>query len=130
MMKDTMKNTPKNDQPPERRDQILPPIRVTKSELAAIKTNAAQAGISTSEIQRRAGLNGGVIVRDAAVDVEATRLLLSIGRDLRGATRNLNQLTKSAHIHGSADVPNLNRVLTDIESQLSKIGDAVDRLLP
>lgn len=106
-----------NDKPPkEKRDEFLPPVRVTKSELAAIQTQAKAAGLSLSDYRRGIYQNGRVVVRDNAADVEATRQLLALGR-------NLNQLTKSAHINGIADVKNLIGVLDKIEA-------AVDRLLP
>lgn len=104
-----------NEQPPStKRDCVLPPLRVTSSELAAIKERARDAKLSTSEFQRRACLDGKVVVRDASVDVEATRQLLAIGR-------NLNQLTKSAHINKIVDEAALRRVLDRIESTVMEL---------
>lgn len=100
----------------EKRDHVMPPLRVTESEFSAIKQRAAAAGISTSEFQRRACLSGRVVVRDSSVDVDALRQLLAVGR-------NLNQLTKSGHINKTVDEAALRRTLARIE-------ETVDRLLP
>lgn len=97
------------------RDCRLPETRVTQSELEAVKSRARDAGLSTSEFQRRACLSGQVVVRDASVNVEAVRQLLAIGR-------NLNQITKSGHIQGHVSEAALRKTL-------EKINDAVDGLL-
>lgn len=111
-----MKDTSNAPNTKERRDQFLPPVRVTKTELAAIQEKARAAGVSLSDYRRGLYLDGRVVVRDNVGDVEAVRQLLAIGR-------NLNQLTKSAHIQGIADPAGLSRVLGEIET-------AVKRLLP
>lgn len=98
-----------------KRDCRLPETRVTATELQTIKDNAAKAGLSTSEYQRRACLDGKVVVQDTALDVEAIRQLLAIGR-------NLNQLTKSGHINKAVDEAALSETL-------AKINNAVDRIM-
>ncbi len=100
---------------PARRTAFLRPVRVTPDELEAVQQKADAAGLTLSEYQRQACLGGRIVVRDEPVNVEAVRQLLAIGR-------NLNQITKSGHIHKSVDEAAL-------RSALAKINEAVEGLL-
>ena len=102
----------KND---ERRDCVLPPLRCTCTERAIIQANAAQAGMSVSHYVRAGALSGDkIIVREPVADNRLVQALLAIGR-------NLNQLTKKAHIFGEYDAALLRAVLRKIDGLLDKL---------
>lgn len=103
----------------EYRTQVLTPVRVTKAERDIIKRKARDAGLSQSEFQRRALLDGAVIVRGNAIDAKAVRQLGAIGNNVNQIARKLNRLNE-----GSAFVPELELDrLRGISATLEKLID-------
>ncbi len=98
----------------DKRDFWLPKVRVTETELNAIKQRAADAGLSASEYRRRALLNTVVVVQENAVDIAAVRQLSAIGN-------NLNQLTRKTHIHEEYDRKRMRDILTRLETWLDEV---------
>ncbi|BBL77556.1 plasmid mobilization protein [Methylomagnum ishizawai] len=86
----------------------LPETRVTPEELGIIKAKAEKAGLSVSEYQRRALINGRVIVRESRADPDLIRNLAAIGN-------NLNQLVRKTHIHEETDTQKMRDILAVIE---------------
>lgn len=101
-----------------RRGKVLPPVRVTDDERAAIIERATTAGLSASEFQRRMCLEGRIIARSrrsaGSGDPEALRLLLKVGN-------NLNQLTKTGHISGQVNLKALHDTLAEVRAAVAKI---------
>ncbi len=92
----------------ENRDKVLPPCRVSDNERKLIKLKAAEAGISVSEYQRQALLNGYVVVRDNVIDISLVNQLSAIGN-------NLNQLVRKSHIHDDTDTSKMRDILSNID---------------
>lgn len=84
-------------------------FRATVGERATITAKAAQAGLGVSEYIRRQSMNGVVIIRESAVNVELVRQLSAIGN-------NLNQLTRKEHIHDEADTEKMRVILEAIDN--------------
>lgn len=94
----------------------LPRIRLTPGEDDAIRLRAEQAGLSVSEYVRRMAITGKIVPKESAVDVEAVRQLLAVGR-------NLNQLTRSGHIHGEIDRQALRTALRAVQDAAFRLMD-------
>lgn len=94
----------------------LPETRVTPEELGIIKAKAQKAGLTVSEYQRRAVINGKVIVRQTKADAALIRNLAAIGN-------NLNQLVRKTHIHDETDTQKMRDILAVIEEIIGGLCD-------
>lgn len=101
----------KNDS--ERHTKVLPPIRVTEGEHAAIQGRAAQAGMTMSEFVRQMALKGKINIRRSRHDFETAEQLRRIGVNINQQTRRLN---------ATGEVPTMLRLLW---SDLQKILDDI-----
>lgn len=103
----------------EKRTQYLPAVRVTGQELETAKAKANEAGLFFSEYARSLLLSGGSvsIVRSThkKENVETVRALSAIGN-------NLNQIARSANIHGGLD-PENNERLAELLPAIEKLID-------
>ena len=98
----------------QKRSCVLPPLRCTEDERAAIQANAALAGLTLSQYMREAALEGHVIVKDPLADIALIRELKALGN-------NLNQLTRKAHIHDELSARQLREVLGRVSSVLDRL---------
>ena len=80
-----------------RRETLIPAIRVTAAEKAAIEANAEQHGLGTAEFLRRLGLG---VVPDSKLDQQAVRELAKVSGDL-GRLGNLLKLWLAHQERGS-----------------------------
>jgi Mobilization protein NikA len=83
-----------NIQSSERRTEVLPPLRVKKSERRQIKAKAAQAGLTLSEFQRRALLDAVVITPPPVANIKLIKELMKQGTNLNQYVRKLNTIGK------------------------------------
>jgi len=100
----------------EKRDCELPRIRVSATELRTFKDRAANAGLTLSAFARMSCLDGVVVVRESAFDVQAITELSRVSQQLAAIGNNLNQLTKRAHIQDEHDPAHLQSILHAIEA--------------
>ena len=100
----------------EKRDCELPRVRVSATELQTFKDRAQNAGLSLSDFARSSCLEGMVVVRENAFDVQAIRQLSQVSQQLAAIGNNLNQLTKRAHIQNEHDPAHLQNILKHIEA--------------
>ena len=112
-----------------KRTERLPATRVTPEELAAIKQKALDAGLSVSEYQRQALLEGRVVVRQNAIDRQTISALLAIGSGFRAVDRNINQITKKLHVHDHIDLHYLRELIAKHEAVLQDLEPFVMRLI-
>lgn len=91
---------------------FFPKCQITEEQQAIFFEKVSLSGLTASEYQRQQNLNGAVIVRGNVIDVEAVKQLKYIGN-------NLNQLTRSAHIHGDAQPQELKELLTALNHIIS-----------
>jgi len=99
-----------------KRNVWLPKIRVTEDERDTIKLKASDAGLSLSDHVREALLDGVVVVRGNAFDVQAIRQLSQVSQQLAAIGNNLNQLTRRAHVQNEHDPAHLQSILQRIEA--------------
>jgi ubiquitin len=104
----------KSTAPKQSRTCRLPETRVTQEERDTIKDRARKAGLTQSEYQRRACLDGKIIVHDTGLRVAAVRELSAIGN-------NLNQLTRKTHIHGAYEREIFERVITSLDTAIMQL---------
>lgn len=102
----------------ELRTKRFPEVRGTPSEILAAKDKANEAGLSYSEYARRALLSGVIVVRNERKQAELVRALSAIGN-------NLNQIARSANIHGGLDPLNNER----LDAVLPALAELIDRLI-
>jgi len=100
--------------PKERRSKVLPPCRVSEEERETIKAKAKETGLSLSEYQRRACLDGAVITKEPIAD---TKLVLELIRE----GRNFNQYQKKLNSTGKDSPDAVKRVSLKIESLLDAL---------
>ena len=106
------------DEPREKRDQWIPKIRASASELAAIEARRERAGLPLSTYVRQMAIAGAIIQRQPLADRELIRHLAARGN-------NLNQLARKANIRGELDAD-----LTDrLEGLISTIEALIDELV-
>ena len=74
----------------DKASKVLPPIRVTDSEKAMIRSRAAQAGMTMSEYIRQMALYGEVTIRQSQYDHGFVEQLRRIGVNLNQQTKALN----------------------------------------
>jgi hypothetical protein len=87
-----------------KRTDFLPRTRCTKPERLAIEAKARDAGLSLSEYQRRACLNGVVVVQNERQRADVLRQLAAIGN-------NLNQIARKLHMRGDLNSPSALRLV-------------------
>ena len=77
----------------EKKKYKLPPVRLGTIDYALVKKLSRQAGLTLTEYQRQMVLNGQVVERMSAEQMEFYRQLAGIGN-------NMNQLAHQANTHG------------------------------
>ncbi len=97
---------------PKKPRLFFPKCQITQEQQAIFFDKVRSSGLSASEYQRQQNLNGAVIVRGNVLDVEAVKQLKYIGN-------NLNQLTRSAHIHGDTEPQELKQLLAALNHIIS-----------
>ena len=105
-----------------KRDCWLPQTRVTQSELAAHKAKASEAGLTLSALVR-ASLENVVIPAPAPILPSADVALIA---QLSAIGGNVNQLARSANIHGWLDpqqVAELDELTHTIRTMIRRIMD-------
>ncbi len=110
---------PKEPVKKEIRNKVLPPCRVSEEELNLFKTKATSAGLSLSDFQRQALTDSIIIKKNHILDIKTVLQLSDIGsrfKYLASISNNLNQLTRTAHIHDEVDKERLQKIISDIES--------------
>lgn len=106
----------KKPQKKENRAAVLPPCRLSKSELVAIKDKAAKSDLSLSEYVRRCCLGARVIVRKPKADTDFMLELKRQGSNFNQYQHKLNALGK--------DTPSgVEEVSLRIETLLKKMGE-------
>lgn len=91
-----------------KRTRFLPRTRCTEQERLALEEKATKAGLTLSEFQRRALLDGIVIERPSVIEPKVVRELSAIGN-------NLNQLVRKTHIHDETDSQKMRDILATID---------------
>jgi TPP-dependent trihydroxycyclohexane-1,2-dione (THcHDO) dehydratase len=104
----------------KRHSAVLPPIRCTTEELAAIKSRARVAGLSVSEYVRQSALNGDGIHPPVSNDNAAPGFDPDLVFQLRGIGNNINQQTKVLHATGELPTE-LKRLWTTLDELLTYI---------
>lgn len=98
-------------EPKQNRTCFLPRTRCTEKERLKVEENAAIAGLTLSEYQRRALLDCLVIERPSIIEPEAIYQLSRIGK-------NLNQLVRKTHIHDEADTQKIRDTIKTIDNMI------------
>ena len=83
-------------------------FRLNDEELALLRKKLEDSGMSMTKFFRTLIYIGKVVVLPP-------ELLRDIQRQVRGAGRNVNQITKMAHIHGIVSADDLRRVAAEQE---------------
>lgn len=99
----------------ERRDAVLPHVRVTVAERLFVEEQAGAAGLSLVDYCRHAILRRKVKPRRLEADEQAILALNRIGV-------NLNQITARVHIRGQLG-DDIQAVLIDIRNAIARITD-------
>jgi len=100
----------------EIREAVLPPCRLSISELIAIKEKAAKSDLSLSEYVRRCCLGARVVVRKSKADIEFMSELKRQGSNFNQYQHKLNALGK--------DTPEgVEEVSLRIETLLKRMGE-------
>lgn len=92
---------------------VLPPVRCTEAERAAIAARAEAAGLTVSAYVRQASSTGRVVIRQAKADFALTNELRRIGV-------NLNQIAHAVHLASGAVPPELAAMLAQLDGLLDK----------
>lgn len=100
-------------QPEERKDEVLPAVRVTASERAFVEEQAANAGLSLSEYQRLRLLKKKVAPRRVSAD---QKLLVELNR----VGVNLNQIAHKVN-SGRSLPPDFPDVLAEVRAAVQKV---------
>ncbi len=103
----------------ENKTEVLPPVRVTKSELDLFKEKSAEAGVSLSNYTRELLHNGHVINPINILDVKSVIKLSEIGNSLKyiaPISNNLNQLVRKTHIHDETDIEQMHLLLEHLNN--------------
>ena len=103
-----------------KRDHWIHKIRVTRDELEVIKQRAIEAGKSDSDFRREAMLND-VVVGKNVVNLEAIKLLMAIGSELRPIGTNFNQIAKSMNSYQSIDARQFGALMSRHDDILEKL---------
>lgn len=98
-------------------------VRLSESEWAWVRTHAAEVGLSAQRYLIEAATGGGHerLVAQRALLGE----LMAARRDLAGACRNLNQLTRLAHVTGGRPAR-----LGELASRLEGLAKLLESLAP
>lgn len=83
-------------------------FRLNDEELEVLRKKVEDSGMSMTDFLRALVNNGNVVVL-------SPDLLRDIQRQVRGAGRNINQITKMAHIYGTVSAGDLRRVSAEQE---------------
>ena len=83
-------------------------FRLNDEELEVLRKKVEDSGMSMTDFLRALVNNGNVVVLPPD-------LLRDIQRQVRGAGRNINQITKMAHIYGTVSAGDLRRVSAEQE---------------
>ncbi|NOR70834.1 MAG: plasmid mobilization relaxosome protein MobC [Methylomarinum sp.] len=103
------KDAQEKPEPKQNRTCFLPRTRCTEQERLEVENNAALAGLSLSEYQRRALLDCLIIRRDNVLETKAIKELSAIGN-------NLNQLVRKTHINNTADSQKIRETIETIDN--------------
>ncbi len=96
------------------RTKVLPPCRVSEFEHVVIKKRARESGLSLSEFQRRACLDGCIVTPMPVANFELIRALNRIGV-------NLNQRQRKLNATGQDSPAEMRVILNKIESLLDTL---------
>ena len=83
-------------------------FRLNDEELALLRKKVEDSGMSMTKFFRTLIYTGKIVVLPL-------ELMRDIQRQVRGAGRNINQITKMAHIHGRVSTDDLRRVTAEQE---------------
>lgn len=92
----------------ELKTEVLPPCRVTKSEINLFKEKAKKSGLSLSAYQRQSMIDSVIIERQNILEPKAVSQLSAIGN-------NLNQLVRKTHIHDETDTQKMRDILNTLD---------------
>ncbi|MCL2245646.1 MAG: MobC family plasmid mobilization relaxosome protein [Lentimicrobiaceae bacterium] len=93
----------------DKKSKLLPPIRVTKIQLATIQAKADSASKSITDFVRDSALKGRVKAAISPEQMDEIRKLSNVGN-------NINQLTKLVHRYGYSE--EIQRQLAQVLNQI------------
>ena len=119
---------PTSDNP---RDHLLPRVRATSAELAAIMENVERSPHPTyAAFARDLGMNGAIIQRDSIGDKHLLLALAPLGNNLNQSTKALNQLALSADAVGDPKLASeIREALADAKAVHASISTLIEGLI-
>ncbi len=100
----------------EKKTEVLPPLRVTKSERDIIKEKAAQAGLSLSDYIRKSCIMAAIITPQPLADFKMVHALNKIGVLLNQYQHKMNATGQQIPKEFKATWTRLNQFLDEIEA--------------
>lgn len=110
------------------RISFLPRTRCTNHERLIVETKAKEAGLSLSEYQRRASLDGLIISKEPLADIQLILALKKLGKEINAIGKNVHQITRTANIHGDIDIVRFDRLSGELSARLSTLDTALTSL--